>query len=83
MNAVLPGPTRTEGVVEFLEKMAKERGIDMKAMESELIKTLRPSSLIKRMATPEEVAKAIYFLCTEQSSYVHGAEIHINGGQHV
>ena len=39
-----------------MEKMAKERGIDMKAMESELIKTLRPSSLIKRMATPEEVA---------------------------
>jgi len=38
---------------------------------------------IRRLGTPEEVAKAIYFLCTEQSSYVHGAEIHINGGQHV
>lgn len=38
---------------------------------------------LQRLGTPEEVAKAIYFLCTDQSSYVHGAEIHINGGQHV
>ena len=38
---------------------------------------------LRRLGTPEEVARAIYFLCTDQSSYVHGAEIHINGGQHV
>jgi NAD(P)-dependent dehydrogenase (short-subunit alcohol dehydrogenase family) len=38
---------------------------------------------MRRLGSPEEVAKAIYFLCSEQSSYVHGAEIHINGGQHV
>jgi NAD(P)-dependent dehydrogenase (short-subunit alcohol dehydrogenase family) len=38
---------------------------------------------MRRLGTPEEVAKAIYFLCTEQSSYVTGSEIHINGGQHV
>lgn len=38
---------------------------------------------MKRLGQPEEVAKAIYFLCTEQSSYVTGAELHINGGQHV
>jgi NAD(P)-dependent dehydrogenase (short-subunit alcohol dehydrogenase family) len=38
---------------------------------------------MRRLGTPEEVAKAIYFLCTDQSSYVNGAEIHINGGQHV
>lgn len=38
---------------------------------------------LRRLGTPEEVAKAIYFLCTEQSSYVSGAELHINGGQHV
>lgn len=38
---------------------------------------------LRRLGTPEEVAKAIYFLCSDQSSYVHGAEIHINGGQHV
>src|SRR5215211_3031231 len=36
-----------------------------------------------RLGTPDEVAKIVYVLCTETSSYVHGAEIHINGGQHV
>ena len=38
---------------------------------------------MRRLGTPEEVAKAIYFLCSEQSSYVTGSEIHVNGGQHV
>jgi NAD(P)-dependent dehydrogenase (short-subunit alcohol dehydrogenase family) len=38
---------------------------------------------LRRLGTPDEVAKTIYFLCTEMSSYVNGAEIHINGGQHV
>jgi NAD(P)-dependent dehydrogenase (short-subunit alcohol dehydrogenase family) len=38
---------------------------------------------MQRLGLPEEVAKAIYFLCTEQSSYINGAELHINGGQHV
>jgi NAD(P)-dependent dehydrogenase (short-subunit alcohol dehydrogenase family) len=38
---------------------------------------------MRRLGTPEEVARTIYFLCTDQSSYVNGAEIHINGGQHV
>jgi NAD(P)-dependent dehydrogenase (short-subunit alcohol dehydrogenase family) len=38
---------------------------------------------LRRLGEPEEVAKAIYFLCTDHSSYVNGAELHINGGQHV
>jgi NAD(P)-dependent dehydrogenase (short-subunit alcohol dehydrogenase family) len=38
---------------------------------------------MQRLGSPEEVARVIYFLCSEQSSYVHGAELHINGGQHV
>ena len=37
---------------------------------------------LRRLGTPDEVAKIIYVLCTETGSYVHGAEIHINGGQH-
>jgi len=41
-----------------------------------------PEIPMRRLGTPEEVAKTIYFLCSEQSSYVNGAEIHINGGQH-
>jgi NAD(P)-dependent dehydrogenase (short-subunit alcohol dehydrogenase family) len=42
-----------------------------------------PQIPLRRLGQPEEVAKAIYFLCTESSSYVTGAELHINGGQHV
>jgi NAD(P)-dependent dehydrogenase (short-subunit alcohol dehydrogenase family) len=38
---------------------------------------------LQRLGTPDEVSKIIYVLCTETSSYVNGAEIHINGGQHV
>src|SRR5436853_3382141 len=38
---------------------------------------------LRRLGEPEEVAKAIYFLCSDQSSYVNGAELHIDGGQHV
>jgi NAD(P)-dependent dehydrogenase (short-subunit alcohol dehydrogenase family) len=44
---------------------------------------LAPTIPMRRLGTPEEVAKTIYFLCSEQSSYVNGAEIHVNGGQHV
>ena len=43
---------------------------------------LVPEIPMRRLGTPEEVAKTIYFLCSDQSSYVNGAEIHINGGQH-
>lgn len=46
-------------------------------------KIVREQIPLRRLGEPEEVAKAIYFLCTDQSSYVNGAELHINGGQHV
>ncbi len=52
-------------------------------LSPETEKELVPEIPMHRLGTPEEVAKTIYFLCTEQSSYVNGAEIHINGGQHV
>src|ERR1700740_174933 len=42
-----------------------------------------PHHPLHRLGTPDEVAKIIYVLCTDTSSYVTGAEIHINGGQHV
>ena len=51
-------------------------------LSPETEKKLLPDIPMRRLGTPEEVAKTIYFLCSEQSSYVNGAEIHINGGQH-
>jgi NAD(P)-dependent dehydrogenase (short-subunit alcohol dehydrogenase family) len=56
VNAVLPGPTRSEGAVTFLDKMAADRGVRVEDHEKEFIKTNRPSSLIQRFAEPEEVA---------------------------
>lgn len=52
-------------------------------LSPETEETLAPTLPMRRLGTPEEVAKVIYFLCTEQSSYVTGSELHINGGQHV
>lgn len=57
--------------------------IDTSILSPGTDKIVREQIPMRRLGEPEEVAKAIYFLCTEQSSYVNGAEIHINGGQHV
>jgi NAD(P)-dependent dehydrogenase (short-subunit alcohol dehydrogenase family) len=78
VNAVLPGPTRTEGVVRFLDQMAKDRSLSVKEMEAEVIKTHRPSSLIKRMAEP--VANFVVYLCGEGASATTGAALRVDGG---
>jgi NAD(P)-dependent dehydrogenase (short-subunit alcohol dehydrogenase family) len=57
--------------------------IDTSILSPGTDKIVREQIPLRRLGEPEEVAKAIYFLCTEQSSYVNGAELHINGGQHV
>lgn len=57
--------------------------IDTSILSPGTEKIVRENIPMRRLGEPEEVAKAIYFLCTEQSSYVNGAELHINGGQHV
>ena len=80
VNAVLPGPTRSEGAIEFLEKIAGERDIDVAEAETELIRTLRPTSLLKRMTTPEEVANMIVYLCGEAASATTGAAVRVDGG---
>jgi NAD(P)-dependent dehydrogenase (short-subunit alcohol dehydrogenase family) len=80
VNAVLPGPTLTEGVAGFLASLAKDRGLSLKEMEVELVRTMRPSSLIKRMATAEEVANPVVYLCSEAASATTGASIRVDGG---
>ncbi len=57
--------------------------IDTSILSPGTEKIVREQIPMRRLGEPEEVAKAIYFLCTDQSSYVNGAELHINGGQHV
>jgi NAD(P)-dependent dehydrogenase (short-subunit alcohol dehydrogenase family) len=80
VNAVLPGPTRSEGAILFLEQIAQERGMDVKKIEAEVLKNLRPSSLLKRMATSEEVANLVVYLCGEPASATTGAALRVDGG---
>jgi NAD(P)-dependent dehydrogenase (short-subunit alcohol dehydrogenase family) len=80
VNAVLPGPTRSEGVADFFGKMAKDQGISQEAMEKEFIAKHRPSSIIQRLATPEEVANMVVYVCSKQASATTGAALRVDGG---
>ena len=80
VNSVLPGPTRSDGVVEFLDKLARDQGADVAAFEAEFIRTMRPSSLIQRFAEPEEVANLVVFLAGEGASAITGAALRVDGG---
>src|SRR5712672_2462963 len=64
VNAVLPGPTRSDGVVEFFAKLAKEQGVSEAEMEREFIAKNRPSSVIRRLATVDEVANMVTYVCS-------------------
>jgi NAD(P)-dependent dehydrogenase (short-subunit alcohol dehydrogenase family) len=78
VNAVLPGPTRTEGVEEMFKSMGKS--IDDPGAERAYIDNSRPSSIIKRLIWPEEVAEIVCFLCSREASVVTGAPVRADGG---
>lgn len=80
VNSVLPGPTRSEGVEEFVEKMAADRGVDTAQIEKEFFESVRPSSLIKRFATSEEVAALVTYVSSPLSSATNGAALRVDGG---
>jgi NAD(P)-dependent dehydrogenase (short-subunit alcohol dehydrogenase family) len=80
VNAILPGPTRSEGVGDFFAKIAKDQGISQEQVERDFIQTHRPSSLIKRLATVEEVANLSVYLASEQASATNGAAMRVDGG---
>jgi NAD(P)-dependent dehydrogenase (short-subunit alcohol dehydrogenase family) len=80
VNSVLPGPTRSEGVEGFLEQMAKAQGTDTTALEKEFFRSVRPSSLLKRFATTEEVAAMVAYVCSPVASATNGAALRVEGG---
>jgi len=80
VNSVLPGPTRSEGVGTFVATVARDRGVDASVVEREFFKTARPSSILKRLTTPAEVAALIAFVCSAQSSATTGAALRVDGG---
>jgi len=80
VNSVLPGPTASEGVGDFVASLAKARGVDAATVEKEFFATARPSSLIRRFATPEEVAAMIVYTCSASASATTGAALRVDGG---
>jgi NAD(P)-dependent dehydrogenase (short-subunit alcohol dehydrogenase family) len=80
VNSVLAGPTRSEGVSTFVGDLAAQRGVDQAQVEKEFFESVRPSSLIKRFATTEEVASMVVYLAGEQSSATTGSALRVDGG---
>ena len=80
VNAVLPGPTRSEGAIEFLEKIARERGVDVKKVEvrsDQDVAALIPDQTHGRS---DEVANLAVYLCGEPASATTGASLRVDGG---
>lgn len=80
VNSVLPGPTLSEGVGEFFNKIAKDQGKSLEEVEKDFISTHRPTSLIERLLTVEEVANMSVYLASEQASGTTGAAVRVDGG---
>jgi NAD(P)-dependent dehydrogenase (short-subunit alcohol dehydrogenase family) len=80
VNAVLPGPTRSEILGDFMAKQADANGVTQEEAEQGFLKALRPTSLIQRFATPDEVANMIVYVCSQQASATTGAALRVDGG---
>lgn len=80
VNAVLPGPTRSEGVGEFFGKLAAESGISLDEMERRFFAEGRPTSIIKRMIDPAEVAALVAYVCSARAAATTGAALRVEGG---
>jgi NAD(P)-dependent dehydrogenase (short-subunit alcohol dehydrogenase family) len=80
VNSILAGPTESEGVSGFVEAMAKRQNKSIKEMENDFFREARPSSLLKRFATVDEVAAMATYLASELSSATNGAALRVDGG---
>ncbi|GAB3542096.1 SDR family NAD(P)-dependent oxidoreductase [Spirosoma fluminis] len=80
VNSVLPGPTKSEGVGTFVKELADKQNITEAQMEEQFFREMRPTSLIHRFATPDEVAQMVTFLASPLSSATNGAAIRVDGG---
>ncbi len=80
VNSVLPGPTYSEGVEKFVADIAKSKNVTVKQVEDEFFKTVRPSSLIQRFATTDEVGALVAFVCSERGAAINGAPLRVEGG---
>jgi len=80
VNSVLPGPTSSEGVSTFVADLAKSQSKDIANVERDFFKQARPSSIIQRFSTPEEVASLIAYVCSAPASATTGTALRVDGG---
>jgi NAD(P)-dependent dehydrogenase (short-subunit alcohol dehydrogenase family) len=80
VNSVLPGPTASEGVGEFVGKLAADQNKTFEQAQEEFFKTARPTSLLHRFEKPEEIAAVVAFVCSPLSSATNGAALRADGG---
>jgi len=80
VNSVLAGPTASEGASEFVESMAKQQGVTKAEIEKQFFASARPTSLLKRFETPEEVAAVVAFIAGTPAISINGAAVRAEGG---
>jgi NAD(P)-dependent dehydrogenase (short-subunit alcohol dehydrogenase family) len=80
VNSVLPGPTLSDGVGDFMTALAKSKGLSDAEMETEFFTSMRPTSIIKRFIAPDEVANLVTFVASPLSSATNGASLRADGG---
>src|SRR5580692_4518382 len=80
VNSILVGPTASEGVGGFLEDMAMQQGVTKAEIEKQFFSSGRPSSLLKRFETPEEVAAVVAFVASTQAATINGSAVRAEGG---
>lgn len=80
VNSVLPGPTRSEGVEQFVVDMARTKNQSVDQVEADFFKTVRPTSLLQRFASTDEVAAMVTYVCSPLASATNGAALRVDGG---
>jgi NAD(P)-dependent dehydrogenase (short-subunit alcohol dehydrogenase family) len=80
VNAVLPGPTLSEGVEALVKELAKQNGQSVEEAASQFVKQFRPTSLLQRFTTPEEIANMVIYVASRESAATNGAALRAEGG---
>lgn len=80
VNSILPGPTRSKGVGGFLEELSKAGNKSTSEVEEDFFKNMRPTSLLQRFASVEEIADTTVYFCSPLASATNGAAIRVEGG---